>query len=107
MGKLRKLTGAQGQIDAVNQQANAQVEAAKQAADSQVQALNSSASATAQAMATAAARDNAENTAIDAVSKPLEVADVALDEAATDSLSAVKRKQRAKFGVGVGTGVSI
>jgi len=108
VGKLRKITGAQGQIDAMNESASQQIAAAKSAAAAQVQALNASAKAAADAQAAAQARDRVEQAAADAVSKPLEVADVALDPQVAGSIAGVRRKRRAQFGTGTAaTGVSI
>ena len=107
MGTVRKLTGAQGQIDAANRNADAQLEASKQATQGQVQALNASATAAANAQKQAAARSQAEAAAAAAVSAPLAVAEVALDPAATESGAATARKKRAQFGKSFSSGVNI
>jgi hypothetical protein len=108
MGFLRKLTGAQGQIDAAKKNANATMAAAKLSADSQIAALNATTQAAAAAQAQAAERSRVEREAADAVSKPLEVADVSLAPAATGSAVGDARRKRAQFGRGYSaTGVNL
>jgi hypothetical protein len=107
MGFLRKVTGTQGQIDAMNNNADVQIKAAKAAADAQTKALNDAASATADAQRQAADRQQVEQAAADAVSKPLAVADVALDTPDTGSAIAKARQRRAQFGKNYTSGVSI
>lgn len=107
MGFVRKLTGVQGQIDATNANTDSQVQAAKQAADAQVQALNASAKAATDAARMAADRERAAGAAADAASKPLAVADVALDAGAAESVVAGRRSRRAQFGKNYSSGVSI
>jgi hypothetical protein len=107
MGFVRKITGAQKSIDAVNRQTNEQIAAAKQAADAQVRALNDAASATADSQRMMAERTRVEAAASDAASKPLAVADVALDPEVTGSIVAAKRKARAQFGKGYTSGIRV
>lgn len=107
MGFVRKLTGVQGQIDATNRQADLQIAAAKQAADAQVAALNSASQAASDAQRLAADRARVESVAAASASQPLAVADVALDPATEGSALGTRRKTRALFGRGAGTGVSI
>lgn len=107
MGFVRKITGVQSQIDATNANTNAQIDAAKTAADAQVQSLNASARSAADSMRLAADRERVAATAADAASKPLAVADVALDPAVTESAGAARRRTRAQFGKSYGSGASI
>lgn len=104
---IRSLTGAQGQIDAMNRNADAQIAAAQQAADAQVSALNASAQAAVDAQRLAAERQQAEAAASDAASVPLAVADIALDSATTESVATTRRKTRAQFGKNYNSGVNI
>lgn len=107
MGKVRKITGVQGQIDAANRNADAQNAATKAAADAQAAALVASAKAAADAQRNAAARLAVEDKASDAASQPLGTADVQLDEDATTSVSARRNQRKAAFGKNYSTGVSI
>jgi hypothetical protein len=107
VGYVRKITGAQGQIDAMNNNAAAQVSAAKTAADAQVQAMNAGAAAAADAQKQAAARGQAESLAVASASKPLATADVALDESLSGEGTGAVRKRRAQFGKNYASGVSI
>lgn len=109
MGLVRKLTGAQGQIDAMNRDADAQIAAAKQAAEGQVAALNASAQAAADAQRQAAERSKVEAAAAASAAVPMAVADVALDPVATQSIAGTRKKTRAQFGknYGAGSGVNI
>jgi hypothetical protein len=107
MGFLRKITGAQGQIDSMNRNADIQVAATEQAAAAQTKALNDAAMAAAQAQKQAAARARVEEQAADAASKPLAVADVALDAEQQGSAIGESRRRRASFGRSYGSGVSI
>jgi hypothetical protein len=109
MGFLKKVTGVQGQIDAMNRNADSQIAAAKSAAQAQTKALNDAAQATAEAQAQAAARSQVEAAAREAVSKPLDVADVALDVPTQGSSIAAARRRRNQFGQNYdsGTGVGI
>lgn len=107
MGFVRKLTGAQGQIDSVKRQTSANIAAAKQAADAQVRALNDSARAAADAQRMTAERAKVEEAAADIASRPMEVADIALDPVVNESLATSRRRTRAQFGSGRATGVSI
>lgn len=107
MGYVRKLTGAQGQIDAARQNAAATEAATMQAAKAQQQQLIQSAKAAADAQAQASARAAAEAKASAAVSAPLETVDVSLDAPVAESAAVVKRRKRASFGTGYSTGVSV
>lgn len=107
MGFIRKITGAQGQINAMNKQADAQISAAKQAADQQVASLNAAAQAAADAQRIAADRAKVESNAAELASQPMAVADVALSEPQSGSAGTARRKVRAQFGKSYGTGVSI
>lgn len=105
MGFLRKLTGAQGQIDAAKKNALAQEEATRQSAAAAERAAMQSARAAADQQAQLAARSAAEQKASDAVSKPLAQVDVSVDTDAS-STSDVKRR-RARFGKDYTSGVKI
>jgi hypothetical protein len=108
MGFVRKITGVQGQIDATNKNTQAQVDAAKQASQAQEAALQASAQAAADSQAQAAARSAAEQKASDAVSAPLDQADVQLQTNNTDQTSTEQRRTRqASFGRNYSGGVSI
>ena len=100
MGFIRKALGTQDQIDAANKNAAIQIAASKEAADAQVNALNSSAKAAADQQAVLVERQKAEQAAAEAASKPLDVADVALDPVVSTSIAGERRKTRAKFGQG-------
>lgn len=106
MGLLRRLTGAQGQIDAAARNADVQLEATKAASEGQAAALNATARAAAQNQAQLAARAAMEAKASEAVSAPLADAEVQLD--LTAQSTSAKRGRRAAFGRDYGaTGVSI
>lgn len=107
MGYVRKKTGVQGQIDAANRNADAQIAATKQAADQAQQQLMLAAKAAAEQQAMIAGRMAAEKKASDAAGQPLDVAEVQLDEAPTQSAIAAKRSKRASFGRNYSTGVGI
>lgn len=109
MGFVRKLTGADAQVKAMNKQADNQIKAAKDAANAQVAALNASAQAAAEAQRTAADRANVERVAAESASQPMAVADVVLDIAQPGSAATGRRKTRAQFGTGYSSdsGVSI
>lgn len=98
MGFVRKVTGVQGQIDAANKNASAQEAATKAAAAAAQQQLMQSAKSAAEQQAQMAARSAAEDKASDAVAKPLDNADVQLDENSPDSVTATRNKRRASFG---------
>lgn len=106
MGFMRKLTGAQGQIDAANAQA-AQVEAAaklqqaaaKQAADAQAQAAVDAAAATAQQQQAMIQRDAAQQAASDALQVDMSTPDVSLNAGAQTS-GLKTRAKRVQWGGG-------
>jgi hypothetical protein len=105
MGFLRKITGAQGQIDAAKKNAAAQEDATKQSAAAAERASMQSAKAAADQQAQLAARSAAEQKANDAVSKPLGQVDVSVDTDATSTADV--RKRRARFGKDYTSGVKI
>jgi hypothetical protein len=108
MGFVRKITGVQGQIDATNRNTDAQNNATKQAAQAQAAALQASAQAAADGQAQAAARSAAEQKAADAVSAPLDQADVQLQSNNTDQTTTEQRRTRqASYGRNYSGGVSI
>ena len=108
MGFLRKVTGVQQQINATNRNADAQVAATKQAASSQAAALQASAQAAANSQAQASARSAAEQKASDAVSTPLQTADVQLSADNTgQSAEQQRRTTQASYGRNYSGGVSI
>lgn len=108
MGFIRKITGAQGQINAVNANAAAQIEAAKTTASAQVKALNDSAYAAAEQQRIIAERSRAEDAAAQAAMQPMQVAEVSLADAQTGSVAAVRQRKRAQFGKNYSsTGVNI
>lgn len=105
MGKVRKLTGAQAQIDAAKRNAKAQEDATKLSARQAETNAMESARAAADSQAQLAARSAAEQKAQDAVSLPLGQVDVSVD---TDSASTSDvRRRRAKFGRDYSVGVNI
>ena len=105
MGFVRKLTGAQGQIDAARRNAQAQEDAVKQSAAATETAAMQSAKAAADQQAQLAARSAAEQKAADAVATPLATAGVAIADDST-STSDVRRR-RVKFGKDYASGVNI
>lgn len=112
MGKIiSKLTGADKQAKAVTAAANAQAEATRQAAEASSKAAREAAAQAARQQEAGAARSAAEGAAADALSKPLENADVELDGVGVgDNVSAAgyARRKRQTFGLGVGgSGVNI
>lgn len=107
MGFVRKLTGADGQIKAMKKNTQVQIKAAKEAADAQVRSLNDAANQAAAQQAMLAERQKVESLAADAVSAPMDVADVALAAPAEGASIAATRKRRQQFGQNFGTGVNI
>lgn len=108
MGFLRKITGAQGQINAMNKNTSAQIKAARETADAQVAALNDSARAAADNQRNMAERAKVEDAASESLNQPMGVADVALDAPQAGSSIAGVRKRRQQFGTGYSSsGVNI
>jgi hypothetical protein len=107
MGYLRKLTGAQGQIDAMNANAAASEAATKQAAAGQMAQLQQSARAAADNQAMVSARQAAESAASEAAMQPLGTADVSLSAPQEDTVTAQRSKKRAAYGRNYSSGVSI
>lgn len=107
MGFVRKITGAQGQIDATNANTKATEDATTQAAQDQQAALAASAQAASQGQASLAARSAAEDKAQQAASTPLGQADVQLDADQSDSVTATSGKRKAQFGRNYSGGVQI
>lgn len=102
MGFIRKLTGAQAQIDAAAKNADAQIAATQQAAIDTQSTMNAQAKAAADQMSMQAAREAASDKAAAAIGQPLATADVALE----DPTARPTRKTRGAFGRGT-SGVSI
>ena len=110
MGKIiSKLTGADKQAKAVTAAANAQAETTRQAAEASSKAAREAAAQAARQQEAGAARSAAEGAAADALSKPLENADVELGGVAGNiSATSYARRKRQTFGLGVGgSGVNI
>lgn len=107
MGFLRKITGAQAQVDAARDNANAQKEAAAQAARAQQQALAAAAKSAAQQQAQMAARSAAEQKAMDSASTPLGDADVQLDDTPGESSTAARARRKVAYGRNYSGGVGI
>lgn len=108
MGWLKKVTGAQAQIDAVNANEAATSAAAKQTAADNIKQSQEQAMAAAREQQQIAARQVASDAAAAAVSAPLDSADVQLDAPTDTSASAASAARRKKFGTGVyQSGVSI
>lgn len=95
------------QIKATNTNAALQIEATKKSAADQQSALMQTAKQAAQQQVQLAARSAAEDAASAAVSQPLGTADVQIDEAPTESVTALRRKRLASFGKNYQGGVSI
>lgn len=105
MGFLRKITGAQGQIDAAKRNAAAQEEDTKRAARAAESQMMQAAKSAADSQAMLAARSAAEQKASDAVSVPLASVDVSVDTEAAATSDV--RRRRAKFGRDYSTDVNI
>lgn len=104
MGKVRKLTGVQGQIDAANRAAAAEQASLQQQAANQARALAEQASSTARATAMTVAREAATARFRDAADAGQQEVDVQLDEGGS---AGGTRRRRAAFGVGAGSGIRI
>jgi len=107
MGAVRRLTGVTQQAEATQNQANAQVAATEQASQAAATSLRQSAKAAADQQRMLAARSAAEAKASEAVSRPLETAEVQVDEVSTESSASGARRKRARFGTGYTSGVSV
>lgn len=106
MGAVRRWTGAQGQIDAMNANAAQQERATKEAARAQAQSLLDAARAAATQQAQMSARSAAEAKAATVASQPLAQADVQIDDGVENS-TAARRSRRASYGRNYSSGVSI
>lgn len=106
MGFLRRLTGAQQQIDAADKNAKLQEDATRQAAANQAAAMNAAANAAAQQQALAAERAAAQDKAEAIVSAPLAAPDVSVANEAQGATSA-RRQRRARFGQSFSGGVRV
>ena len=103
-----KLTGADVAADATERSAQEQADATRQAASAAARSAQEAAAQSARQQENNAARAAAEGAASDALSKPLENADVQLTQVGTESASAQSKKRRQTFGIGsAGTGVNI
>lgn len=108
MGWLKKVTGAQAQIDAANANEAATSAAAKETAAANIKQSQEQAMAAAREQQQIAARQVASDAAQAAVSLPLQSADVQLDAPTDASAAATSAAKRKKFGTGVySSGVSI
>jgi len=107
MGFMRKISGTQAQIDATRNAAELEAKNAEATARASADALNQSSAAVAQNQRMLAERTKVEAAAREAVSKPLQSADVQLMENPTESTGAAQRRKRATFGRGASSSVSI
>lgn len=92
---------------AIDRQTKVQVDAANEAAKRQQAALMQSAKAAADQQAAMAMRNAAEDKAKEAVTAPLDNADVQLEASSPDSIAATRKNKRAAFGRNYSGGVSI
>lgn len=104
---IMKFTGVQDQIDATNRNADAQYAATEAATRNQQQALMQQAQDAADAQANLIARQDAERKAADAVSTPLETAEVAIDAPTAESSTTTRAKRRRQFGQSYSGGVQL
>lgn len=107
MGFLRKITGQQAQIDQQARNADAQIAATQQAAADSANAAIQQARQVAENTALVAQRDAANQQAQDALSTPLDTADVQLQADTGLGVAAGTRKRKAKFGQNYTSGVTI
>lgn len=107
MGFLRKITGQQAQIDQRARNADAQIAATQQAATASANAAIQQAKQVADNTKLVAERDAANTAAQDALSTPLDTADVQLQADTGLGVAASSRKRKAKFGQNYSTGVTI
>lgn len=110
MGFIRKLTGAQGKIDAMQKQADAQIAAQNAAADAQAAATRDAAVASADSRVQAIQREALSKQVAEAElsAEPVNAPEVRVDGVDPEqSAAGKKRKLRATFGTGYSTGVSI
>lgn len=101
-----KLTGADLVADATERAAVDQAEATRTASESAAKATREAAAQAARSQEDTATR-NAALAKAAADDKPLENAEVNLDEKAKTSAIGNARKKRQSFGIGAGTGVNI
>lgn len=104
MGKVRKITGVQGQIDAANRAAAAEAASLQQQSANQARAMAEQAGATARATAMTVAREAATARFRDGADVAQQEVDVQLDEGGSAGGS---RRRRAAFGVGAGSGLRV
>lgn len=103
-----KLMGTDVAADIAERQGEEQAATTRKAAESAARNAQEAAAQSVRMIEQQAARSAAEGAAADALSKPLEVADVALGGVDTgQSVSAAARKRRQTFGVGSSSGVNI
>lgn len=107
MGFVRKLTGADAQARAIQNNADQQAAAMTQSANMQKQQLMDQARASADQQAQASARASAEDKARAAASLPLASADVQLASGAEDTSASARKAKKVAFGRNYSSGVSI
>lgn len=97
MGAIRKLTGAQAQVDAYRKNTKMTVQAQTVAAQETANAAMSQARATALATSAASQREQAAQTVAETLDTPMEVAQVSVGGA--EQLTAeARRRKRSTFG---------
>lgn len=104
---VAKLTGADDAAKATREAAEKQAEATRKASETAAASARESAAQMSRQQELQAGRNAAEGAAADALSKPMEVADVQLDEPTGSSSAGTARKKRATFGTGYSSGVNI
>lgn len=108
MGWLRKVTGAQDQIDAANENEANTSAAAKATAQANIEQSQQQALEAARQQQQIAARQVASDAAQAAVSAPIQTAQVQLDAPSTDSAAGTAARKRKQFATGTySTGVGI
>lgn len=108
MGWLKKVTGAQAQIDATNQNEQATSAATRATAQANINQSQEAARQAAQSASLIVERQAAADKASAAVSLPLDTAEVQLDSPTTDSAAGAANKKRRAWGTGAySTGVNI
>jgi hypothetical protein len=107
MGRLRKYSGVQRQIDAQNTNAANQAAAVKEAAAAQQADLVAQAKAAADQQQLLIERQQVEQQVAEIASAPVGVADVALTAPTTEGVGEARRRRRAEFGVGYNSGVRV
>lgn len=103
---IAKLTGDDKTQDAQNRAAEDQATATRAAAEKTAKATQEAAAQATRQMELSAARNKLEMSAAEQATKPMENADVLLDNPATSSPT-VARKRRSQFGTGYSAGVNI